>query len=936
MSHLHEETSPNLAKKYLPQVSQLKELVPDWNDEDLSSVLQDTHGSVEVAFDRISQGQVQPWGAVNRKSKKPQPAGRDSPRPNAGRGQRGRGAPRGGHRGGPSQRGSHSRAAPFVPANGAGSEPSTSQAADSVVAPWTPALAPVQPAPSEPKTNGTPVPAATPAPASNGTQVHPAPAAPSRPTPAAMPGKSWASLLKPPPAPAPAPPLPMKQPLSAPAQPSASQPQAPLTTELAITEHPDDAPPAKAVAHPEPEPEESTAESDAVPEPEPVREPSPALEPVDEPTPVDEHFPPAQEQPKPESPTPAPTQPISPPAPAPPHHAPPGLNLVTQQAPAPDPLQAAPPTPPGAHQAAPVPAPVPQKPIAQHRPSARYPKSDQAVVMPSGFGDLVTGMRGLSFGQFGDPEVGPDDVQNPYVTVVVNHLHANSPSRPEQPHPQAHVPTVNIPTDAPPPTQVPIQAPPQEQHSVPPHLTISDQLPQAQDTRPIPTQNQHSQTPLLSHLAQAPQQVPPSAQSHFSPPVQPQSAPQSHFPAQMQAHLPQHQQVVSTQSPHIQNAQQQQQQQDQQQPLHPSHLVHTQVHEPFPQHALSGVNLYQQSSQSPFGQQPQPGQQPQQLHPVLRQSHMAQQQQQISPPAQQTQQPMLGTGLGSHYQPPHLELGVGSEYGAFGNLGQPAAANFGGGPERYGYDNSHSQQGGFYDSPYGLPSRGASTTDDINKGSPSQQPAPISQNTAPSQPQPQQQPGQSGQQQPYSGIAPIPYFYAPYYQNQYFGQPSPNYGQPFVKYPMYPQQSQQQSQQQPQQGQPQAQPQPPQAKAGSSLYEDQYGQGGYQPQSQQTPSSDYVKAQQQQQFGAQGGGLQSLLGGQARAPVASDMGLKGYTTAADKPRIGQQQAPYYAGSMRYPQHVPHQQGYQQQQPDNSYYQYAGRQQQPNQSYGQWQ
>ncbi|KAG8680343.1 hypothetical protein FRC09_018313, partial [Ceratobasidium sp. 395] len=96
---------------------------------------------------------------------------------------------------------------------------------------------------------------------------------------------------------------------------------------------------------------------------------------------------------------------------------------------------------------------------------------------------------------------------------------------------------------------------------------------------------------------------------------------------------------------------------------------------------------------------------------------------------------------------------------------------------------------------------------------------------------------------------------------------------------------------------------------------------------------------QQQQFGAQGSGLQSLLGSQARAPVTSDMGLKGYGTAADKSRVGQQQQqqPYYANSMRYPQHVPHQQGYQQQQPDNNYYSYANRQpQQPNQNYGQWQ
>lgn len=186
----------------------------------------------------------------------------------------------------------------------------------------------------------------------------------------------------------------------------------------------------------------------------------------------------------------------------------------------------------------------------------------------------------------------------------------------------------------------------------------------------------------------------------------------------------------------------------------------------------------------------------------------------------------------------------------------------------------------------------------------------------------------------------MPYFYAPYYQNQYFGQPSPNYGQPFVKYPpMYPQQGQQQGQQQPpQQTQQPQQQQAQQVKTPGSLYQDeQYGQS-YQ-QQPQSNNSDYVKTQQQQ-FGAQGGSLQSLLGGagQARAPVSSDMGLKGYGAATDKTgRVGQQQAPYYSASVRYPQHAPHQQGYQQQQPEGNYYSYPGRQpQQPNQNYGQWQ
>lgn len=164
----------------------------------------------------------------------------------------------------------------------------------------------------------------------------------------------------------------------------------------------------------------------------------------------------------------------------------------------------------------------------------------------------------------------------------------------------------------------------------------------------------------------------------------------------------------------------------------------------------------------------------------------------------------------------------------------------------------------------------------------------------------------------------MPYFYPPYYQNQYFGQPSPSYGQPFVKYPpMYPQQSQQ------------SQPQQQQSKTPGSLYaqgqgEEQYGQQ----QSQVQGGYDYGKAGQ-----GQGGGLQSLLGGQGLRDKNRVGGVGGVGVAGGIG--GQSQAGYYgagaAGAgVRYP--------YQQQAPEQgSYYSYPGRTpQQPNQSYGQWQ
>lgn len=56
MSQLREETAPSQSKNHAPQLSQLRELFPDWSSDDLASLLQETHGSVELAVERISQG----------------------------------------------------------------------------------------------------------------------------------------------------------------------------------------------------------------------------------------------------------------------------------------------------------------------------------------------------------------------------------------------------------------------------------------------------------------------------------------------------------------------------------------------------------------------------------------------------------------------------------------------------------------------------------------------------------------------------------------------------------------------------------------------------------------------------------------------------------------------------------------------------------------
>ncbi|KDQ11226.1 hypothetical protein BOTBODRAFT_147297 [Botryobasidium botryosum FD-172 SS1] len=93
-----------LRAKYGPKLDTLKELVPTWSDEDLLFALADASGEVELAYNRISEGHVQQWGAVTRKKEKkaqdPTPSHhqRDSTTTHPGRGLRGgfRGGPRGG------------------------------------------------------------------------------------------------------------------------------------------------------------------------------------------------------------------------------------------------------------------------------------------------------------------------------------------------------------------------------------------------------------------------------------------------------------------------------------------------------------------------------------------------------------------------------------------------------------------------------------------------------------------------------------------------------------------------------------------------------------------------------------------------------------------------------------------------------------------------
>ncbi|KAL2867083.1 putative RNAPII degradation factor Def1 [Aspergillus lucknowensis] len=57
-----------MKKKYSDTIPMLKELFPDWTDEDLVFALDDANGDLEQAIDRISEGNVSQWGEVKKKA----------------------------------------------------------------------------------------------------------------------------------------------------------------------------------------------------------------------------------------------------------------------------------------------------------------------------------------------------------------------------------------------------------------------------------------------------------------------------------------------------------------------------------------------------------------------------------------------------------------------------------------------------------------------------------------------------------------------------------------------------------------------------------------------------------------------------------------------------------------------------------------------------
>ncbi|KAI9832931.1 MAG: hypothetical protein M1819_003961 [Sarea resinae] len=58
-----------LKKQYAGQLSTIKEMFPDWTDEDIIFALEETNGDLESTIDRITEGNVSQWGEVKKKSK---------------------------------------------------------------------------------------------------------------------------------------------------------------------------------------------------------------------------------------------------------------------------------------------------------------------------------------------------------------------------------------------------------------------------------------------------------------------------------------------------------------------------------------------------------------------------------------------------------------------------------------------------------------------------------------------------------------------------------------------------------------------------------------------------------------------------------------------------------------------------------------------------
>ncbi|KAJ5429786.1 Ubiquitin system component Cue [Penicillium cf. griseofulvum] len=98
ISSFEEGEIGQMKKKYSDTLPTLKEMFPDWKDEDLVFALEDSNGELLEAIERISEGNVSQWGEVKKKTTdrtRPKPKEAQSAStettPSSARGTRGRG-----------------------------------------------------------------------------------------------------------------------------------------------------------------------------------------------------------------------------------------------------------------------------------------------------------------------------------------------------------------------------------------------------------------------------------------------------------------------------------------------------------------------------------------------------------------------------------------------------------------------------------------------------------------------------------------------------------------------------------------------------------------------------------------------------------------------------------------------------------------------------
>ncbi|TFK87864.1 hypothetical protein K466DRAFT_586010 [Polyporus arcularius HHB13444] len=831
--------------KFRAQAKQLQEAFPSWSYDDLQSLLTETNGDVQLASTRIIEGHAEQWGSVTRKKdKKPTSTPKDS---SAGRGDfrggRGgraaRGGPRGGAARGVSARGGHHEV------NGHRAKPSTSEPASTdtptgeaaAPAPANGDVADADPEATSAWGSSTPTTWGGDTAAINGGSPHPASAAASTSAPA-----------------------PTSTPVQA--QAPAKVGSTPATSKLSwaqIARKPQEKPTPPPAPAPQPAPV-------SVPTPQPApaqqREPSPPLEVAEPPAtstgweePTTVQAPTWDDEPRPpqhvestsapataDEPTPAEPSPKVVEEVLPEHATPPG---VTRQ-PAPESPATLPPKP--------LTPSVSTRPTPVSHRTPKFKTTDQPVVLPASFG---TGIEKVGM-QFGSLSLGGEDFD------AASHEPAPVESKPVQP--------AAAPEPAPAPAPAPVSQAPEPVAPItsPPSQASLASAPLFQSSASLPTQQpQPQQPPSLPPVPQQPQSTLPTSLS------QPALSTQTALPTSS---------TTASISPYSQQSQPSLASHQSQQPQ-------SQVHHSYGQHGLpthlDQVQSQQQQHAAPVPQQQQQQQQPSQGQNLGGPSNYFRQ---AEPPYFHTPTPPAGQNQDS-------------PYGAFGQLGQVQhqgqgshLGNFG--AQDYGYGES---QRGFYDSysgPTGFGNRNALGHDDI-KGLPgSQQPhaapglppanAQTSQQHPPSSQSSSQAQPSAGQGPQQSYPPPLPYYYPPYPQNQYYGSPySSGYTvpQPFVKYPTVfqgPPGPQSAPSPATKQGPSSVQPQSP---YGQSLYGQQphsnaYDDIGYQHHTQHSvgqnvnvssalPSGEYGKHQQGSLYGSGGQGMQGFMGlGQSSAPTS--------------------------------------------------------------------